>query len=61
MSEHSLKIESLLKIENLSVGFGRGDAIEKVTEQVSFTINKGETLALVERVALGNRSPPMQY
>ena len=47
MSEHSLKIESLLKIENLSVGFGRGDAIEKVTEQVSFSINKGETLALV--------------
>lgn len=41
MSEH------LLSISNLSIGFGRSDNIETVTEQVSFTINKGETLALV--------------
>ncbi len=46
-TENLLKAESLLKIENLSVGFGRSDSIEKVTEQVSFTIKKGETLALV--------------
>ncbi|MDA0118898.1 ABC transporter ATP-binding protein [Vibrio sp. T11.5] len=37
----------VLTIDGLSVGFGRGKAIERVTNQVSLSINKGETLALV--------------
>lgn len=39
--------EALLTIENLSLGFGRSDAVQTVTHQVSLSINKGETLALV--------------
>ncbi len=39
--------EHLLSIKNLSVGFGRSNDIETVTEQVSFDIKPGETLALV--------------
>lgn len=38
---------TVLTIENLSVGFGRKDSIEQVTNNVSLSINKGETLALV--------------
>ena len=38
---------TVLTIENLSVGFGRKNAIEEVTHNVSVSINKGETLALV--------------
>ena len=37
----------VLTINNLSVGFGRETNIEKVTDNVSLTINRGETLALV--------------
>ena len=37
----------VLTINGLSVGFGRGDAIEQVTHQVSLSVKKGETLALV--------------
>ncbi len=39
--------EPLLKVTELSVGFGRTDNIETVTENVSFDIKPGETLALV--------------
>ncbi|ENY8011387.1 ABC transporter ATP-binding protein [Vibrio fluvialis] len=39
--------ETLLTIENLSVGFGRAGNVEPVTHQVSLSIRKGETLALV--------------
>ncbi|WP_237486315.1 ABC transporter ATP-binding protein [Vibrio hippocampi] len=38
---------AVLTIENLSVGFGRGDDVRTVTEGVSLAIKKGETLALV--------------
>ncbi|MFM2580988.1 microcin C ABC transporter ATP-binding protein YejF [Vibrio fortis] len=38
---------TVLTIENLSVGFGRKNAIEQITHNVSLSINKGETLALV--------------
>ncbi|QFT12512.1 microcin C ABC transporter ATP-binding protein YejF [Vibrio sp. THAF190c] len=38
---------TVLTIENLSVGFGRKNTIEQVTHNVSLSINKGETLALV--------------
>lgn len=37
----------VLTIENLSIGFGRRGEVEAVTENVSLSINKGETLALV--------------
>ncbi|MFV0488820.1 MAG: ATP-binding cassette domain-containing protein, partial [Vibrio fluvialis] len=39
--------ETLLTIENLSVGCGRAGNVEPVTHQVSLSIRKGETLALV--------------
>ncbi|WP_456294684.1 ABC transporter ATP-binding protein [Vibrio sp. AK197] len=39
--------KQVLKIEHLSVGFGRGSNVETVTHDVSLTINQGETLALV--------------
>lgn len=37
----------LLLVDNLSVSFGRGDTAQTVVRDVSFEINKGETLALV--------------
>ncbi|GAA5646174.1 microcin C ABC transporter ATP-binding protein YejF [Vibrio proteolyticus] len=39
--------KTVLTIRELSVGFGRSSNIEQVTDKVSFSINKGETLALV--------------
>lgn len=39
--------KTVLTIDGLSVGFGRKDSIEAVTHDVSFSIKKGETLALV--------------
>ncbi|MCW8335363.1 ABC transporter ATP-binding protein [Vibrio paucivorans] len=39
--------DTVLSIENLSVGFGRGGKVEQVTNKVSLSIKKGETLALV--------------
>lgn len=51
----------ILTIEGLSVGFGRGSEIEQVTHQVSLSVKKGETLALVGKVALANPSLPIQF
>jgi microcin C transport system ATP-binding protein len=39
--------EPLLDVRNLSVGFGSGARATLAADGVSFTINKGETLALV--------------
>ncbi|MCZ4292567.1 ABC transporter ATP-binding protein [Vibrio sinaloensis] len=39
--------ETVLTIENLSVGFGQKNSIQQVTHDVSLSIRKGETLALV--------------
>ncbi len=39
--------EQLLSIEDLSVEFVSGDTITRAVHNISFTINKGETLALV--------------
>ncbi|WGK83879.1 ABC transporter ATP-binding protein [Vibrio aestuarianus] len=39
--------QTVLSIQNLSVGFGRKEQIEAVTHHVSLSIKKGETLALV--------------
>ena len=38
---------TLLKVENLSVAFEQGNATNLAVDDVSFTINKGETVALV--------------
>lgn len=37
----------VLKISNLSVGFNRDSGVQQVAENISFSIAKGETLALV--------------
>ena len=37
----------LLSVQNLSVGFGRGNAIKPIVDGVSFTLDAGETLAIV--------------
>ncbi|BCL72918.1 peptide ABC transporter ATP-binding protein [Vibrio nigripulchritudo] len=39
--------ETILKIRDLSVGFGRRNDVEVVTHSVNLSIRKGETLALV--------------
>lgn len=41
------KSEALLSIEDLSVDFISGEDIQHAVKHISFTINKGETLALV--------------
>lgn len=41
------KTEQLLSIENLSVEFISGENVTRAVNNISFTINKGETLALV--------------
>ena len=41
------KAEQLLSIEDLSVEFISGDTVQRAVNNISFTINKGETLALV--------------
>ncbi len=37
----------LLSVQNLSVGFGRGEAIKPIVDGVTFTLDAGETLAIV--------------
>ncbi|NOH81055.1 microcin C ABC transporter ATP-binding protein YejF [Vibrio sp. RE86] len=39
--------KTVLTIDGLSVGFGRSNEVEQVTERVSLSIRQGETLALV--------------
>ncbi len=41
------KTEQLLSIEDLSVEFISGENVQRAVNNISFTINKGETLALV--------------
>ena len=41
------KTAPLLSIDNLSVEFISGDTVQRAVNNISFTINKGETLALV--------------
>ena len=43
----TIKNETLLSIENLSVAFKQSGATNLAVDGVSFTINKGETVALV--------------
>lgn len=45
--ERNERTEKILTIERLSVGFGRSGNINQVTDEVSFSLGKGETLALV--------------
>ena len=39
--------EPLLSIEDLSVDFISGNTVQHAVKHISFTVNKGETLALV--------------
>ena len=39
--------DSILEVKDLSVHFGRGDEVVKAVDGVSFTVGRGETLALV--------------
>ncbi len=41
------KVEQLLVIEDLSVEFVSGDNVQRAVNNISFAVNKGETLALV--------------
>ena len=41
------KVEQLLSIEDLSVEFLSGENVQRAVNNISFSINKGETLALV--------------
>ncbi len=45
--------ENILEIENLAVGFGRGARAVEVTREVSFTLRRGEILALVGESGCG--------
>lgn len=47
VNTQDVAMDTILTIENLSVGFGRGKQVETVTHNVSLEIKKGETLALV--------------
>lgn len=47
MSQQPVTNEPILRIDGLSVGFGRKQTIDTVTHDVSLHISKGETLALV--------------
>ncbi len=46
-------MSSLLEVDQLSVTFGRGSAEINAVRKISFTINKGETLALVGESGCG--------
>ena len=41
------KVEQLLSIEDLSVEFISGENVQRAVNNLNFSINKGETLALV--------------
>ena len=41
------KVEQLLSIEDLSVEFISGENVQRAVNNISFSIHKGETLALV--------------
>ncbi len=47
MSQQPVTNKPILRIDGLSVGFGRKQTIDTVTHDVSLHISKGETLALV--------------
>ena len=53
MTSNTTPASPVLTIDKLSVGFGRKNSIEQVTQDVSLEIYKGETLALVGESGYG--------
>jgi ABC-type glutathione transport system ATPase component len=47
MSDNPLSKSPLLHVEHLAVNFGRGAQAQTVVRDVAFTLEKGETLALL--------------
>jgi len=43
--------ETILKVQDLSTSFGRGEAEVKAVQHISFEIARGETLAVVANPA----------
>ena len=39
--------DNILEVQNLSIHFGRGEDLVKAVDEVSFTVGRGETVALV--------------
>lgn len=65
-------MQPLLEVKDLSLGFRQGTAVNQVTRDISFTINKGEILALVGESGSGKsvtamsilkllNSPPLTF
>ncbi|MCV6603926.1 MAG: ABC transporter ATP-binding protein [Porticoccaceae bacterium] len=53
MSNLSLTGSPLLQVDNLSIGFDNDDGLVRVVEDVSFTLNRGQTLSLVGESGCG--------
>lgn len=47
------KNDVLLKVENLSMYFGRGQAVKKAVDNVSFEVRRGEVFGLVGESGCG--------
>ncbi|MDM3871040.1 ABC transporter ATP-binding protein [Porticoccus sp. W117] len=48
-----MAITPLLKVDNLSIGFDNDDGLVRVVEDVSFTLERGQTLSLVGESGCG--------